>query len=154
MGLRATLREANTVARQEADERVQSARLRAYRDVLVAVAAVGAAALVAALLLGTVLPGPDLTGRVWLIVLPIVALYVATAVYWGSVRLRHASTPALERANRVRLVLTFPLAGLLGFVLEFATHQELVPAIQVGIAATAAVGLAALLGYWRWSRGR
>jgi hypothetical protein len=154
MGLRATLREANTVARHETDERVQSARLRVYRDVLVAVAAVGAAALIAALLLGTVLPRPDLPGRVWLIVPPIIALYVATVVYWGSIRLRHASTPELERANRVRLVLTFPLAGLLGFVLEFATHQELMPALQVGIAATAGVGLAALVGYRRWNRGR
>lgn len=147
-----SLNDASATVGRESDERIHAAWRDVYRDILIAVAAVGAIVLVSSMFLESVWTGPEWPSWAWLITAPVLQLYVGTLVGWASVRYHKASTLQLERAQQARLLLAIPLVGPVAFVLAFAVGRDSSESLMVGGAAMAGVAIAALIGYFRWKR--
>lgn len=108
--------------------------------------------IVGASLLGTVLSPPDWSPSTWVMLVPFAQLCVAVVVAWVSTRLRVATTPQLERAQNVRVVLAVPLVGPGMFVLVFAGSHDLSAALLAAVAGTVGGLIAAFIGYRRWTQ--
>lgn len=138
MGMRRITREAKETVVRESDERTQAARPLVLRDTVIAVGVLAAAVIVRAII------SPGQVGwTFWLTVSPFVILVVAgiSSVYHKS------TTPEMDRARSVQMMLAAPGAAAVSGLIVWSVEGGIGNAIRVGAAAGIGLGVVTALIY-------
>lgn len=146
MNLLRITREAKETIRQETDERIKVARLLVMRDMMVAVA-------VAVLIMILTMPTPSHPNRIgWFFLFPV--LLIGIAIVGAISSRRHKSTtPEMDRARTVQMLLAIPGTVIVATLLSWALQGDLSSAIEVGAYGGLGGSIATVCTFWKSRRG-